>query len=297
MFINIIFLLLILGITFWVLIRLLNNKIHPTFEKKRVEFNLPTHFRQISEAFQYLQLTIDLTILALGAPLRRFPRKQSERIFLSGICLLSLNIVSIFQSQLSTCFTHPMYYKNIDTLKQFEGTGLNIIIKYQAMMTDLFPQDSSELYRTLYRRMKLHTNLEIDAVEVVDKMGMAGVTRKTTLKLSKENNLVHLVPECPRSYLLSYVHSKHWIFASQLNKIILNLKAGGIINKWIEDINYNVKLENIKRQTPAVHHRELRVDDFMLSFMILGGGSAVSTFVFIIELWCHKRCQKLYRKR
>lgn len=261
-----------------------------------MEFNLPTHFERMSEAVQYIQLSIDISILALGAPLRRFPRMHSERMLISGICLLSLNIVSIFQSNLATCFTHPMYYKNIATLEQLADTGKDIIIKYPAMMTDLFPVDSSQLYRTLYRRMKLIVDTDLIAMDVTEKMGMAGVTRKTTLKLSQEDEFVHLIPECPRSYNLAYIHSKHWVLANQLNAIILDLLAGGIVNKWIEDVNFGIKLQSMKKQTTIVHHRELGVDDLMLSFMILGGGSAFSTFLFIVERCLHRRRRKVSHK-
>lgn len=297
MYINISSSFFFAGITFWVLIRLLNNKIHPTFESKRIKFNLPTHFARTLEAIQYLQLSIDISILALGAPLRRFPRIQSERMFISGICLLSLNIVSIFQSQLATCYTHPMYYKDIDTLQKFAETGKDIIIKYPAMMTDLFPEDSSLLYRTLYHRMKLIENTDLIAVDVTERMNQAGVTRKTTLRLSQEEEFVHLISECPRSYNLAFLHSKHWVLASRLNEIILDLLAGGIVNKWIEDVNFGIKLQSIKKQTTIVHLRELRLDDLMLSFMILGGGSAFSAFLFIIERWCYLRRRKSSRIR
>lgn len=264
---------------------------------KRIKFNLPTHFERTSEAFQYIQLSINIFILLLGAPLRRFPRIQNERMFISGICMLSLNIVSIFQSELATCYTHPMYYKNIDTLQQLADTGKNIIIKYPAMMTDLFPEDSSQLYRTLYHRMKLIEDTDLIAVDVTERMGMAGVTRKTTLRLSQEDEHVHLIPECPRSYNLAYIHSKHWVLAQRLNEIILDLLAGGIVNKWIEDVNFSIKLQSMKKQTAIVHRRELRIDDLMLSFLILGTGNAFSTFLFVIERWCNRDCRKINRSK
>lgn len=239
--------------------------------------------------FHYLQLCIDASILALGAPLRRFPRVQSERFLCGAICLLSLNIVSIFQSQLSTCYVHPMYYRNIDTLQQFEETGRKILIKYPAMMTDLFPEDSSDLFKTLFKRMVLIPNNDLVANDITEKFGMAGVTRRTSLKLSQEEDLVHLIKECPRSYNLAYVHSKHWIFANQLNDLILFLKQAGIVKKWIDDIDFDVKLKNMKKQTEVVHHRMLTIDDLALSFMILGVGCCMSAVFLIIEIFWSRR--------
>jgi hypothetical protein len=245
----------------------------------------------MSMAIQYIQLCIDASILVLGAPLRRFPRIQSERLLIGGICLLSLNIVSIFQSQLATCYVRPMYYKNIDTLEQFAATGQKILIKYPAMMTDLFPENSSELFHSLHNRMVLIPNSDLTAMDISEKHGMAGVTRKISLKVNMEEDQVHLIPQCPRSYNLAFVYGKHWVFADRINAIILNLKQAGIIDKWIDEVNFNIKLETARKQIHVVHHRMLRIDDLLLSFMILGFGCALSAFLFIIELFW-KRCAK-----
>lgn len=182
-----------------------------------------------------------------------------------------------------------MYYRNIDTLQQFEETGRKILIKYPAMMTDLFPEDSSDLFKTLFKRMVLIPNNDLVANDITEKFGMAGVTRRTSLKLSQEEDLVHLIKECPRSYNLAYVHSKHWIFANQLNDLILFLKQAGIVKKWIDDIDFDVKLKNMKKQTEVVHHRMLTIDDLLLSFMILGVGCCMSAVFLIIEIFWSRR--------
>lgn len=285
----------ITGISFWIFIRLFNNFLNPKFIEKRKKFNLPTHFQQIPIVFHYLQLCIDATILMLGAPLRRFPRIQSERFLMGGICLLSLNIVSIFQSQLSTCYVRPMYYKNINTLQQFADTERKIVVKYPAMMKDIFPEDTSELYKTLNQRLVLVANNEQSATDFTDRYGMAGVTRRMTLKLSHENNKVHLIPECPRSYNLAYIHVKHWVFTDKLNDLILRLIQSGILNKWVNDINFKVILDNINNFEFTVHHRSLTVDDLMLSFMILGFGGVLGLVLLILEHLFYRRCQ--HRKK
>lgn len=249
----------------------------------------------MSAAAQYLQIFIDSLILAVNAPLRRFPRVQSERIYTATVCMLSLNIIAIFQSGLATCYLHPMFYKNIETLEQFADSQLKIVIKYPAMMTDIFPEDSSALFHTLYTRMVLIPNPNLDAMNVTQQMNMAGVTRKTTLKVQKEEDYVHIVPECPRTYHLSYIISKHWILAGELDMIILNLKQAGLISKWIEDVNFRIKLETSRLHPPEPHQRSLQVDDLMLSYMILGVGSSVGLLLFIIELCYMKREYKVFK--
>ncbi|KAG5681334.1 hypothetical protein PVAND_010779 [Polypedilum vanderplanki] len=272
-----------IGTIFWCILRFINNRIYSTFILKRIKFNLPTHTKRLSTALQYIQIFVDTIILFLNAPLRRFPRVQSERLFAGSICLLSLNIVSMFQSNLATCYVKPLYYRNVQTLEEFAETKKNILVKYPAMMTDIFPEDSSDLFRTLYKRMVLVPNASLTAIEVTNKMNMAGVARKTTLKIQKEEAEVHLIPECPRNYHLSYVYTKHWILAEYIDSIILDLKQAGIINKWIEDVNFRIKLEKSKNTEFTVHHRVLRIDDFALAFMILASGCFFAFVLFLIE--------------
>lgn len=272
-----------LGICLWSFLRLLNNKLYRSYERKQVEFNLPSHMLRLPVCLQYIQIFIDFYMLLLSSPLRRFPRVQSERIFIGTVCLLSLNIVSLFQSSLATVFIKPMYYKNIDTLQEFADTRQKIVIKYPAMLTDLFPEDSSELFRTLHDRMFVVAEPETTALKVINK-GFATVTRKTTLKLMKEDTLVHLVPECPRSYNLAYVLAANSVYLEKVNSIILDINRFGIIGKWIAEANYKVELENMKINPPASNRpRVFKISDMQLPFIILLFGTFVAFIVFVIE--------------
>jgi hypothetical protein len=199
----------------------------------------------------------------------------------------------MFQSGLATCYVKPMFYRNVQTLEEFSDTKQSILVKYPAMMTDIFPEDSSELYKTLHERMVLVPNGSLTAVQITNRLNMAGISRKTTLKVQKEEDDVHLIPECPRSYHLSYVYTKHWVLADQVNSIILNLKQCGLISKWIDDVNFRIKLETMKRKEASVHHRVLRIDDLALAFMILASGCCISFVLLIMEvLWMRRSSQK-----
>lgn len=232
---------------------------------------------------QYIQLVVDFYILFLSSPLRRFPRSFSERIYIATVCLLSLNIVAMFQSSLATVFIRPMYYRNIANLEQFAETNQLILIKYPAMLADLFPEDSSDIYRTLHSRMTLVTNTELSASNVTDR-GMATVTRRLTSQLSREENLVHLIPECARSYQLAYLLSRHSVFLESVNAIILDITRYGFINKWIEETNFKVKLENMRENPPvSLRARVLTINDLQLPFYILLIGIFISLATIFIE--------------
>jgi hypothetical protein len=186
-----------------------------------------------------------------------------------------------------------MFYKNIDSLERFAETRQRILIKYPAMLTDLFPEDSSDLFRTLHNRMVLVTRPELTAVYVTGEMGLATVTRKITSRLLHEGNFVHLIPECPRSYNLAYLLSKHSVYLDTINAIILDVNQFGFINKWISDVNFKVTLESMKRHPPTSNQaRVLNVNDMMLPFIVLVFGVVIALVVLLIE-----KVTKFKRKR
>lgn len=233
---------------------------------------------------QYVQIFVDFYMLLLSSPMRRLPRAPSERIFVGTVCILSLNIVSLFQSSLATVFIKPVYYKNIDSLQQFAETGQRILIKYPAMLTDLFPEDSSNLFRTLNARMVLIAKPELTSQNITSSMNMASVTRKISARLSNEENVVHLVPECPRSYNLAYMLSKNSVYLERVNAIILDTQQFGLINKWTEEMNFRAKLDGMKKYPPVTGRaRVLNINDIQLACIILSAGCFISLIVFVLE--------------
>lgn len=236
---------------------------------------------------QYVQIFVDFYMLMLSSPLRRFPRVQSERIFIGTVCLLSLNIVSLFQSSLATVFIKPMYYRSIDSLEQLAETRQRILIKYPAMLADLFPEDSSTLSRTLHDRMILVPRPELTAVDVVDNMKMATVTRRSSSRLNSDMSHVHMIPECPNSYNLAFVMARHSVYLDRVNAIILDINQFGFINKWIDEITFKVKLDSMLHNSEVViHARVLTVNDMQLAFAILIFGAGAGFVLLIAEkLW------------
>lgn len=155
--------LFIVGIfiyTFWCLLRWFNNIIkRPSNPAKRVKFNienyhLSTYLARQSSLCQYAQIFVDLLMLMVQAPMRRFPKMQSERVFICSICLLSIVIVSMYQSGMATVFFKPFYFKDINTLEGLDKSGIEIQVKYLGYMSDVFPNDSSSVYHHMKKKMK-----------------------------------------------------------------------------------------------------------------------------------------------
>lgn len=266
---------------FWSFLRLLNESF------KTVDiFNRSFKIKNGSKFIQIVQIIIDCFIIVLSAPLRRFPRVTSERLFLSSICMISLIFVSIFQSGLSSVFIKPMYYKDIDTLVELDNSNFSIHLKHQAMLDDLFLDPNSTMKKSLRNKLVLSPRSSMS--RLVYRNHEAYITRKSTTKLSNEiyflNNQLHLVKECPILYNIGFVFPKNSVFKERINEILLNLLNGGFMEKWIKDMYYTTTLHHIKELNFQYRNfKILNLIDMQLPFCVLGCGLVIAFFVLLIE--------------
>ena len=254
-------------------------------------FNLTNSLAGRPFIYQIMQLFVDTLMLIMSAPMRRFTKSQNERIFITSICLFSMIFVSIYQSSLAGVFITPIYYKDINNMQQLDESGIPIVVKYAGFLTDTFPENSSKIDQNLHDKMKL-TNTTVGALALVNNSGkeIATVTRKTTIRLENsvyfQKKNLHLIPDCPRIYNLAYVVQKHSVYLEMFNFHILDIQRYGLINKWINDMNFGSSLENLRNH--GVEHvastKVLTMYDLQAPFYVLAAGALFSLLVFLFEV-------------
>lgn len=228
-------------------------------------------------------------MLFLSIPMRRLTRVQYERPFIASVCLVSVIFVNIYQSGLATVYVRPIYFKDIDTLEQLDKSGKEIIVKYAGYLTDVFPNDTSVVYRNLRNKMKL-IDTNITAMDLV-KYGKnsATITRKSTTFLDNflyfhQNELFLIDKECPKNYFVSYMVPSKSVLLKRINEILMDIHRFGFIIKWIEEFQYEAKIKNLKRFADNVGVlKVLTLTDLKFPFFILIGGNSISFVVLILE--------------
>lgn len=259
---------------FWSLVRQLNRRI---VNERSVGW------------LEFLQIIVDTAMLTISAPLRKFPRINSERAFIASICLISLVFVSIFQSSLSTVFIKPIFYKDIMSLKDLAETKLLIYVKYAAMMQDMFPQGSTGVIGELHDQMRQVSTTS----SIMAQLSVAGdfvtVTRRCTTHQDNayyfSARKLHMIPECPRIYNLAYMVRTNSVYLDRVNEILLLLNNGGFHEKWIRDLNY-MYAWLIRLKYGSFHEdpfKVLTMGDLQLPFYILGIGFSISAVFFVCE--------------
>ncbi|XP_052899798.1 uncharacterized protein LOC128306358 isoform X2 [Anopheles moucheti] len=247
-----------------------------------VLFNHSRTIRLAGPGRQTLQLYIDTFILLVSAPYQRFTRSGVERLFLSGLLLVSLVFVSLYQSGLAAVFVNPVYYPDIGTLQQLDASGMRIPVKYRGFIDDVFAVNYSRLMDSLRARMQ-HLPVKESMLTRVARLGtIATVTRKTTLALDNAiymtTRQLHMIPECPRTYNLAYVMPHRSVFGEQFNKVLLRMVGGGLIEHWIDEARYGWTLKDwhLVQGMMESSFKVLTVLDMQFAFYVLLIGLSLS---------------------
>ncbi|XP_001651227.2 uncharacterized protein LOC5566819 [Aedes aegypti] len=253
-------------------------------------FNLSNEIRDAPLYRKLIQICIDTYVLLLSAPYQRFTRSGIERLMLFGIMMVSLIFVSMFQSSLSSVYLNPVYYKDIDSLQGLDEAGIKIPVKYKGYMDDVFPANYSPTMDSLRNKMVLESGKESMLAKVARVGTISTVTRKTTFSLDNAvyitTKQLFMIPECPRSYNLAYVVPRHSVFLEKINIVLSWMLNGGLIDHWINVMNFNVSIKDWDkiRNAEAANFKILTLIDMQFPFYLLVIGLIMSTVVFFGEL-------------
>ncbi|XP_065077554.1 uncharacterized protein LOC135700824 [Ochlerotatus camptorhynchus] len=252
-------------------------------------FNLSSDIRDARLYRKMIQIFVDTYIILVSGPYQRFTRSGIERLMLFGIMMVSLIFVSMFQSSLSSVFLNPVYYKDIESLQQLDESGVKIPVKYKGFMDDVFPANSSPLMDSLRDKMVYSPTSASMLDRVAHSKAISTVTRKTTLSLDNaifmSTKQLFMVPECPRLYNLAYVMPRHSVLMEVINQVLLRMLNGGLINHWIDVMNFNVTIKNWEqmRNADEENFKILTLIDMQFPFYLLVIGLLLSGAVFVIE--------------
>uniref|UniRef100_A0A182N1E0 DNA polymerase subunit gamma-1 n=1 Tax=Anopheles dirus TaxID=7168 RepID=A0A182N1E0_9DIPT len=255
-----------------------------------VLFNLPRRLRHAGPPRLLAQLYVDAFVLLVSAPYQRFTRSGVERLFLTGLLLVSLIFVSLYQSGLAAVFVNPLYYPDVGTLQQLAATGMEIPVKYRGFIDDVFAVNYSRLMDTLRGRMR-HLPVKESMLARVARLGnVATVTRRTTLALDNAvymaTRQLHMVPECPRTYTLAYVTPRRSALGERFNKVLLRMVGGGLLDHWIDETRYGWTLRNrrVVQSMLESNFKVLTVLDMQFAFYMLAIGLTLSVAAIGVEL-------------
>ncbi|XP_037941612.1 uncharacterized protein LOC119674541 [Teleopsis dalmanni] len=276
----------------WAIMRRINLWLNIT---SRTDISMRSAFK-----FQFLRILIDTWVVWVRVNILRYPPFNSERIYIASLCLVSVIFGAIFESSLATVYIHPIYYKDIKTLRELDQSGLKVIYKYSSFADDLFFSETSPLFANLNRKLTHLSNLNADVtLDIAQNGGKSGVTRYTSLMLESLHFVISkqiwIVPECPKYYTISYVMPQDSPWEEGVNDLLLRFQSSGLINKWIQDMKteVNIKVMKMNQFQSGNVFKVLTIKDLQLSFYVVLVGNLLSGVSFLVEKFVLPR----YRSR
>jgi hypothetical protein len=271
------FLIYLVIATSWCVLRALNKQF---IDHKSL--NLPSHISKASLPIKLLQVFIDTSVLIFSSPFRRFSKVRNERILISSICLFSLIVIAAFQSSLSTVYTKPMFYKNIETLKELDKSGMRINSKYKSFLDDAFSANSSDLMDRLLKKVVWVQNESV--LFRLENYGEAALTRKILFDLNYKSKKLHLISECARRYRIAYIVPKGFYFLEEVNEILLRIGEAGIVRKIIGLVSFKSNLLYAINNREKSKKKVFTLNDLQLAFYVLIIGYVISLLTFFLEI-------------
>ncbi|XP_073820404.1 uncharacterized protein [Musca autumnalis] len=249
--------------------------------------------------WQYLVILKDTWVLWVRVDLNHLPSIETEKVFVGVLCFVSVIFGAIFECSLASVHIKPLYFKDIQTLQEFDESGMQIVIRYISMADDLFTPDTSPLFARLHNKTILNVNMTYDLMQdILDNGNLAGVKRWRSLMLDNLElaltKQIWMIPDCPKVYHISYVWLRYAPWEERINYYLLQYLQFGFIQGFESAMRHSIYLEIIKKGLNASREafKKLRIKDFQLAFYVIIVGNIVSCIVFVLE-----KCWALRRQR
>jgi hypothetical protein len=249
--------------------------------------------RQLIGRYEISFFTNILEMLAifLNMPLSFLTKIKSshQRLLLSSCLIFSWFIMCNFQGLLLDVVTKPHFEMDIDTLQKLDESGLRIFTENPNLLDTFNGSETMEHlsgklsyerdYLSVISRMKKYKNVSV----------LCSKTRATWFKKRHGNAVLHIVEQAPRIYFMSYMVPKGSPYVLRLHVLFGRITQAGLVDKWDDDTNYEMKLEEELDDTEfETTQMRLKLSDVAVVFVILIVGLIMCVIVFLLEVCvCH----------
>lgn len=223
----------------------------------------------------------------------------AQRAFLIGTLFFGLIVTGLYQSCLMSSLSDPFHYPELNTLEDVASSNLTIITKYYNLKENTFTGNTT-LDNKLQSKIKVFVSEEHTYDIVAFGRETIAINRYASVKLGDMskyydvdgNELLHIVEECPITYLLSYIMRLHSPYRERINGLLLRMQEAGLIRLWYEHMAYPLYVAEQRRRMDKNERRiKLTMEHYSLTFVGLTVGLLFCTVVFLAELYFAKKSQ------
>lgn len=224
----------------------------------------------------------------------------AQRVLLFGTLFFGLIITNLYQSILVSTLSDPPHYPELNTLEDVANSNFTIVSKYRNLKENTFKGNT-----TLDNKLQSKSEIIVTKRKTNDMVAfgpekMIAITRYASFMLDNMtsyydadgNDLLHVIDECPTTYLLSYVMKLYSPYRERIDWLLLRMQEAGLVKMWYDDMVYPMYVVEQKRKMDKSERRiKLTMEHYSLTFAGLSIGLLSCTIVFFAELYFVKRSQ------
>lgn len=240
-------------------------------------------FRNISSCALYSWYT-----LLLGP--YKLPKTSTMRCLVIFWVVCSFLLGTVYQSQLLSILTTPIYEHQISNLKELAESS--ITIKFEAYFLKVYNNSESKIERRIAKKVKLQTIAEYLDSQSQSRRMNAFIDYPHVLRYNAANYtnpdgspMVFELPETVFTSQITMYTVKGYPFLDRFNSLIMRIYQNGLIGKWIKDVNRFTKSSNNNKNI------QLSINHFIGAYYILIVGVFIAFVTFLCELIIFKRRQ------
>ncbi|XP_060521138.1 uncharacterized protein LOC132698826 [Cylas formicarius] len=216
-------------------------------------------------------------------------QSTSRKIFLLGLMLFILNLSVIYFAHVLYSFSNHTFYPDINTIDELDKSNLTIKSAF-----NIFSSIPSAVYQRISNE-KVVEDAKVD--DIYNRLKLVATARNCattgrfkeikqliqTIQRHHEQNLLHVVPECPKSFYLAFIVPKGSPYLSTFNHYLSKFIEAGLVLKWRRDFRIVISSPlNVKDDDLFV----FRFEDLTFAFFVILYGHLISLAVFVGEiLW------------
>jgi hypothetical protein len=240
----------------------------------------------------YTNALINTCAVFLAVPLRSHTFQKQGKIFFFTWMYVSMVLTTMYQSFLITSLAVPQFYKDINTLQEFDESGLKLVMfpgmKDSALLDTLNPLRFRLSKKTIVTTQQFSACLS-NLIRYRDRgCAFNKLSAEWAVKLKEYYDggvpQLHVVGECLSWYVEAYEVSKESPFLPYFNIFISRVIESGLLQKWRADVHSTVTQEE-RYKLPAPNQKViLQLSHFQAAFFSLVIGLFISMLVFLWEI-------------
>lgn len=240
----------------------------------------------------YIHVILNAYAVFLATSLRSNTSHNYGRIIFITWAFSSMILISTYQSSLITYLMSPQFYDDIDTLQEFDKSGLKLVMfpgmKESAVVDNLDPLRVSLDKKTILTTQNFSSCIH-DVIRHKDrgcaynKLSADWTVRQAEYFSNGELQL-HVVRECLSWYAEAYEVHRDSPFLPYFNAIIIRISESGLIRKWRRDVQFKVISKQRRIYATSKQKTVLQLKHFEAAFFSLIIGLFISMLVFLWEI-------------